>query len=118
MQADILHWLIENGCPWDAGELCTSALESAAENVDVIPVFDYLLNAGALSAELLTSTLKKAGISGVLWLAQWLRQHGAEWPAVLYSYDAYEYAEGRTWRGEALAWARAEGCTAPTERLY
>jgi hypothetical protein len=115
LQADMLHWLIESGCPWDPSELCDKMLDSAVDNVDIIPVLEYLLNAGALSAELLTSTLKTAGINDLLWLAQWLREHGAEWPHVLYTYDYG--SEARAWRGELLAWARAEGCDSPTEEF-
>jgi hypothetical protein len=63
-----------------------------------------------LSAELLTSALNAAGAGGRLQVAQWLRQHGAEWPIVL-------RAGRMRWTGESLAWARAEGCTSPTTTL-
>jgi hypothetical protein len=61
----------------------------------------------------LADALNVAGSLDMLAVAKWLRQHGAEWPAVLRSplYDD-------PWRGETLAWARAEGCTALTEPLH
>jgi hypothetical protein len=36
--------------------------------------------------------------------AQWLRQQGAEWPAVLGKFHI-------KWSGTLLQWARREGCT-------
>jgi hypothetical protein len=59
--------------------------------------------------------LNAAGACSKLDLAQWLRAQGAEWPEVL------EYASRtgmRSWCGEALLWARAEGCMAPTELYF
>jgi hypothetical protein len=38
---------------------------------------------------------------------KWLRQHGAEWPAVL------QNGSGTQWLDAAVQWARSEGCTAP-----
>jgi hypothetical protein len=60
-----------------------------------------------LDAELLTEALKYTGTHNQLQAAQWLRQRGAQWPAVLCN----GYGE---WTGVVLAWARAEGCTSPT----
>jgi hypothetical protein len=59
-----------------------------------------------LDAELLTDALNTAGAGNKLQAAQWLRQLGAQWPAVL-KHGAQQ------WSGESLAWARAEGCTSP-----
>jgi hypothetical protein len=56
------------------------------------------------------SALNRAGARGHMRAAQWLRQRGAEWPAVLTDYE--ELFE-EVWDGESLAWARAEGCTSP-----
>jgi hypothetical protein len=47
-------------------------------------VLDYVIEQGeVLDAELLTYALKIAGAYNQLQAAQWLRQHGAEWPTVL-----------------------------------
>jgi hypothetical protein len=65
-------------------------------------------------AALLTRMLNVAGANGHLAAAQWLHAQGAAWPAILY----YESAEDNTreyWSGETLAWARQQGCDAPTE---
>jgi hypothetical protein len=59
-----------------------------------------------LNAELLTDALKLAGSRNKLLAAQWLRQHDAQWPAVL-RHGAQQ------WFGDTLVWARAEGCTSP-----
>jgi hypothetical protein len=56
----------------------------------------------------LQSMLNVAGVCSQLTAAKWLRQQGATWPAVL-KYN------GKAWSGKALAWARGEGCTSPTQ---
>jgi hypothetical protein len=69
-----------------------------------------------LDAKLLTNTLNCAGAYSHLNIAQWLRQYGAEWPAVLsYSSALFEddQADIHQWSGGTLAWARANGCTSP-----
>jgi hypothetical protein len=58
-------------------------------------------------AEQLTAALNHAGLFNQLRAAQWLRQHGAEWPAVL-AVNAHQH-----WSCDTLAWARAQGCTSP-----
>jgi hypothetical protein len=46
-------------------------------------ILDYLINDGeALDADLLTDALNGAGSNSKLQAAQWLRQRGAQWPAV------------------------------------
>jgi hypothetical protein len=60
------------------------------------------------TGESLTAMLNAAGSHGHLAAAQWLRQQGAAWPAVLRVNRDY------WWSGAVLAWARAEGCTSPT----
>jgi Ankyrin repeats (3 copies) len=103
---DTLRWLRENGCPWDI----IGVLHNAARNRN-IDVLELLIEQGeVLSAKLLTSALREAGVFDQLQAAQWLRQHGANWPTVL-------QAGGLRWHGESLAWARAEGCTSPTTTL-
>jgi hypothetical protein len=100
---DTLRWLRENGCPWDA----TAVFHNATRNSQ-ISILNLLIEQGELlSADLLTDALNAAGARGRLQAAQWLRQHGADWPAAL-------RAGRMRWTGESLAWARAEGCTSPT----
>jgi hypothetical protein len=106
-EVDTLRWLRENGCPWDVNGVCTDASRYGSTNI-----LDYVTEQGeVLDAELLTDALNCAGAYNQLRAAQWLRQHGAQWPAVL-AYGQPPYAH--EWSGDILAWARAEGCTSPT----
>jgi hypothetical protein len=57
--------------------------------------------------EFLQDMLAAAGTFGRLAAAQWLRQQGADWPPVLQYQDI-------NWSDKCLAWARQQGCTAPT----
>jgi hypothetical protein len=97
--------LREQGCPWDAVYICQCA--AYGDNSRCTELLQYMLDAGELTdAALLMEVLLLAGRNNKLAVAKWLRQHGAQWPPKLYrSYDS--------WRGEVLAWARAEGCTSP-----
>jgi hypothetical protein len=102
---DTLRWLLENGCP----RAVIAVFDNAARNSQ-IGILELLLKQDeVLSAELLTGALNEAGARGRLQVAQWLRQHGAEWPTVLQL-----PVNGLRWRGESLAWARAQGCTSHT----
>jgi hypothetical protein len=104
-----LRWLMTNGCPWTVETLYTSAIDCTAASNSAVAVLQLLLEQGVLAdAAVLTSALNYAGAKNKLAAAQLLKQQGAEWPAVL-------YCSGVSWSGESLAWARAEGCTAPTE---
>jgi hypothetical protein len=101
----VLQWLFEQGCPHLDGSW------SAAATNGHIAVMDFLFSVISLLSEdarYKTNMLKSAGARNHLAAAQWLRTQGAQWPAVLSDYS-------RPWQGEVLAWARAEGCTAPTE---
>jgi hypothetical protein len=101
-----LRWLRENGCPWNASNVCISAAFNGFTSV-----LDYVVEQGeVLDAETLTSALNRAGSSDKLQAAQWLRERGAEWPAVL-AHGEEPFVE--QWYGDTLAWARAEGCTSP-----
>jgi hypothetical protein len=95
-----LQWLHDHGCPWHPTEVCTAA--AAGGSVDTMM---YLQQQGIVfTAALLTHLLNAAGSHDKLAAAQWLRQQGAEWPAVLrYSFSS--------WSKETLAWARSEDCT-------
>jgi hypothetical protein len=71
------------------------------------PVLVYMQGVQpAASAVQLTELLNAAGLLRKSAAAQWLRQQGAAWPAVLI-YDGY------MWGIEAVQWARGEGCTSP-----
>jgi uncharacterized metal-binding protein len=100
---EVLQWLRENGCPWDSSAVC-----KLAAYYGFPAILDCVIEQGeVLDAELLTEALNGAGAYGKLQAAQWLKEHGAEWPVVL------KHSDGRQWSGESLAWARAEGCTSP-----
>jgi hypothetical protein len=72
---------------------------------------DYILEQGEfVNAELLTVALNYAGMLDRLETAQWLRQRGAQWPAVLGESDT---PAAGLWSCEALVWATAEGCISP-----
>jgi hypothetical protein len=103
---DTLRWLHEQGCPWDEREVFVDVARNGCTNI-----LAYFTEQGAaIDAQLLTEALNGAGASGRLQTAQWLRQHNAQWPAVL-SFEYFDEIE--QWSGESLAWARAEGCTSP-----
>eukprot|EP00953_Heterococcus_sp_UTEX-ZZ885_P028802 15353-Heterococcus_DN1.PRE.2 len=104
-----LRWLHEHGCPWHAHAVCEAAGEGGS--VDMII---YLRQQGIVfTPELLTDMLNAAGAYNHLTAAHWLRQQGAEWPPVLKQHILKRFYA--VWDGETLAWARAEGCTSPTE---
>jgi hypothetical protein len=99
---DTLRWLHEQGCPWSI-----EAVRFAAVVSGHLPVISYVLSVEpAPSAAQLTALLNAAGYYSSMSAASWLRQHGAEWPAVL-------KFGGTAWNADAVQWARAEGCTSP-----
>jgi hypothetical protein len=106
---ELLNWLREQGCHWEH----RSYFELAAAN-ERIDMMAYLLQIES-TPELLTAMLNDAGGYGLLEGAQWLRQRGAEWPAVLLINNGRD-----AWEPEAVASARAERCTseAPEPREY
>jgi hypothetical protein len=100
---ETLRWLHEHGCPCTR-TTCIAAAESGSVDVMMYLQQQDLMNTPAV----LTDMLNAAGGYNKLAAAQWLRQLGAEWPAVFrYSF--------MSWSGETLAWARAQGCTSPTQ---
>ena len=101
--ADVLQWLFEQGAPWYDNIWSVPAREGH------ISVLSLLLTIPEIAddPDVKTAMLQSAGAHSKLAAAQWLRKQGAQWPARLISW-------GTPWQGEALAWARAEGCTAPT----
>jgi hypothetical protein len=106
----ILQWLCEHGCPWDY-TLWASAAQGGS--IDVIAYLQQQQQqqvtptAATHTAELQTMLLRIAGAYSKLAVVKWLRQQGAEWPTLLHWLQP--------WSGDALAWARAEGCTSPIE---
>jgi hypothetical protein len=112
-ELDVLRWLREHGCPWNVQDMCI-----CAARYGYTLILDYVIEQGeVLDAEQLTDALKCAGAYNQLQAAQWLRQHGAQWPAVLtcvVEFTNGDESDSIQWSGELLAWARAEGCTSPT----
>eukprot|EP00953_Heterococcus_sp_UTEX-ZZ885_P016162 9107-Heterococcus_DN1.PRE.2 len=111
-QLEALRYLHEHGCPWDAVKACELAVTDGA-----IDVIEYIVKQDSLvfTAAQLTSMLNAAGRFIELETAQWLREQGAEWPAVLvYSERFGARSIVKVWPAEALTWAREQGCTSPT----
>jgi Ankyrin repeats (3 copies) len=97
---NLLRWLIDSGCPWAESQLCMAAALSG--NMELMT---HLQQEGLLlSLSRLTFMLSYAGGHNKLAAAQWLREQGAQWPT----------AFTLPWNGKVLEWARAEGCTTPT----
>jgi hypothetical protein len=86
--ADVLRWLMDNGCPWNAQYMCEAAARGGS-----VEVLVHLQQQGLLtSAALLRSMLNTAANCNQLAAAKWLREQGAEWPTALGG-----------WHSEALA---------------
>jgi hypothetical protein len=76
-----LRWLHENGCPWDteAINLTAAALQNGS-----IEMLEHVWAEGAVpDAAVLTKMLCKACARDDFAAAQWLRGHGAQWPAAI-----------------------------------
>jgi hypothetical protein len=111
-EMDTLRWLRERGCPWNVRTVCEMAATKGFTDV-----LEYVAEQGeVLDAALLTAAPNCAGACDRLQTAQWLRQHGAQWPAAL-GFSGNTINHKRWWSGESLAWARANGCTSPTVQL-
>jgi hypothetical protein len=95
-----LRWLHENGCPWHTDEMCRAA--AAGGSIDVILYLQAQLGSASFDAAALDNMLHIAASHSKLETAVWLRQQGVQWPDVL-----------EFWPEDMVAWARAEGCTAP-----
>jgi hypothetical protein len=102
--AAVLVWLLEQQCPVHQMQLCGTAARYGSMHILALLQERDLLPPQALRSRLLSV----AGAADQLAAAQWLRQRGANWPAVLCHND-------KPWTGATLEWARAEGCTAATE---
>jgi hypothetical protein len=111
-QLETVRYLHEHGCPWDAVRACE--LAAASGSVDIIK---YIVEQDSLvfTAAQLTKMLNATGPNDELEAAQWLRQQGAQWPAVLvYNNHHWEHSTTWAWHGETLEWARQQGCTSST----
>jgi hypothetical protein len=98
---DLLRWLVDNGCPWVARDLCIAAAIGGC-----VEVLTYLQQQGILTCTAaLTDLLDLTGSSNKLAAAQWLREQGAGWPT---TYDHHP------WSGAVLEWAIGEGFIPPT----
>jgi hypothetical protein len=102
-----LKWLLDNGCPWNIAEV---RKEAAANGIDMLA---YVIQHGGVpDAAELTQMLNAAGAFGKLEAVKWLRQQGADWPAVLqYQYLFCNAPLVQAWSVSTLKWARSEGCT-------
>jgi hypothetical protein len=108
---ETLRWCREHGCPWDSASICEAAARGGS-----VQVLCYLQQRGmVITPAQLTAMLNAAGAHSKLAAAQWLREQGAEWPAILRYEELYH--KPLKWSGAALAWARAEGCDSPTQWL-
>eukprot|EP00953_Heterococcus_sp_UTEX-ZZ885_P002326 1769-Heterococcus_DN1.PRE.1 len=117
---DKLNWLLANGCPHDWKVLLVSAAKSGST-----AVLEWIKSSGAAdwSATGLAPALNAAAANSELVAAQqythtalreqheeqcsckWLRDEGANWPRLL-------MYGGIGWSDSAIAWCRAQGCTA------
>jgi hypothetical protein len=104
---ETLRWLMHSNSPYQVYYLSRAAAKFG--NIDVMAVI--LEGPEPVTADHLTNMLNTAGH---LEAAQWLRQRGAGWPAVLL--DEYTGSRGvyrHHWCGAILDWARREGCISP-----
>jgi hypothetical protein len=113
---EVFQYLVSQGCEWHVYNVCFYAALGGSVHV-LTYVFDQLQHNEVITEPaLLTDMLNAAGAKEQLEAAKWLRQRGAEWPAVLLVVlpcDAGE-KQAHKWRNATLRWARAEGCTSPT----
>jgi hypothetical protein len=104
----VARWLMEHRCP-------TYGIHESAAQGGSIDALEYLPHRGIMfTARILRDMLQIAGACNKLAAAKWLRAQGAEWPDVL-SWQQRWSEPALAWSGDTLAWARAEGCTSPTQ---
>jgi hypothetical protein len=101
--ADVLRWLLDNGCPCKVESMCLAAARGGS-----LRVMAFLQQQGLLSVPLLTLMLASAGGSRCKHIAaaKWLRAEGAEWPTTRFHCGP--------WVSEVRDWAIAEGFTPPS----
>jgi hypothetical protein len=106
-----LRWLREHHFPWNE-----ESMRKVAALGGCVGILQHLLEQGApWNAVTLTTMLSAAASRGKLEAVQWLRQQGAEWPAILqYNYTFLDLVFCRdSWHPDVVAWARQQGCTSP-----
>jgi hypothetical protein len=101
--AEPLQWLLHH----TSLVLNTYKTSLAAACGGSVAVLQFLQPLVYWSPQMLIELLQAAGAHRKLAAAQWLRQQGAAWPALL-QYNC------KKWDGECLQWARHEGCNSPT----
>jgi hypothetical protein len=110
-QHDVLRYLREHDCPTSDG-ICKTAGKGGS-----VQVIQYLVEQGVVhERDDMMCMLLLAGAHGHLAAAQWLIQHGVEWPPKLYYSGSVNEDTLSQWSGKVLAWAN--GCTAPTASVY
>jgi hypothetical protein len=104
IQADyvkVFGWLHRQKCPSAGPQALLAARCGAGRILHQI----FIQHADAMVPHL-CNLLNAAGACGMLETAKWLRSVGADWPPVLLE-------DGKPWCGEALTWAREQGCESP-----
>jgi hypothetical protein len=107
---EVLQHLMAHGNPYQVPYWTRGAARRG--NIDILTVI--LEGPQPVTADDMTVMLRIAGARGHLEAAQWLRQRGAVWPAVLV--DEYTGSQGvhrHQWSDLVLEWARREGCISP-----
>jgi hypothetical protein len=110
-RTEMLQWLFKQGCHAESGEVLRRAAASGSSAI--IAFIAGVLSPGRRAAAL-QMMLNYAGGHQHLPAAQWLRAQGAEWPTALCCMRYPLRKSVAVWSGDVLAWARAEGCTSPT----
>eukprot|EP00953_Heterococcus_sp_UTEX-ZZ885_P009751 5717-Heterococcus_DN1.PRE.2 len=110
-RTETLQWLFRHGCHAEPGEVLRRAAASGSSAA--IAFLAGVLSPGRRAAAL-QMMLNYAGGHKHLSAAQWLRAQGADWPTALCCMRYPHRESVAVWSGDVLAWARAEGCTSPT----
>jgi hypothetical protein len=109
---EVVRWLHNAGCPWQLNPNISDSIVIHTAIGGSVDLLQYLLQQGVLGGgDQLTRALAAAGVYDRRAAAVWLRQHGADWPASLIFGTV-------PWSCDMVAWARAEGCTAPVSEQF
>ena len=100
---EVLEWLHNTGCPWDAWTTCAAAASGLLE------VVKWLHNHGCPWDEI---TCAYAAQSGHLHVLQWAREHHCPWNSMT---PAWAAGGGQL---EVLQWARERGCPWDTRNVF
>jgi hypothetical protein len=103
-----VKWLLEHcaGSGWGPADVCEEAAESGSV-VLLIWLCEQLHY--SWSQQQLDTMLQAAGGASQLAACEWLRQHGAQWPAQLIDDRWDDY---KLWPREMRQWAVGQGCAA------